>query len=225
MKKTSLLPTELEIILGSLLGDSHLRNNTSTIDFSHSHKQYEYLKWKHDKLNRITTNIWKTIIQNKYIRYDFKTSKKYKLDVKSISLLIWDKRNKKTVTRKWLNLLTPLSLAIWWLDDGSLTIHKGNRVGKLSTHCFSYEEHLIIQKYFEVIWDIKIDIRMEKNKYYFCRLNVTNLKKLITIIYPYVTQIPSMIYKIDFNYKNKKYIGDFEYVYNYIKNCINPRRD
>jgi len=217
MKKTSLLPSELEVILGGLLGDSCIRKNTYSIEFSHSNRQYEYLMWKHDLLNRISTNTWETIVQDKYIRFSFSTKQQYKNDMKSIYLLICDKTGNKKITRKWLNLLTPLSLAIWWMDDGCLSVHKRNRYGKLCTHCFSYEEHLIIQQYFKVIWDIKIDIKLEKRKYYFCRLNVENLKKLFSIIYKYILEVPLMIYKIDLNYKNEKYIGDFKNIYDEIK--------
>lgn len=38
-------------------------------------------------------------------------------------------KNKKKIKRAWLNHLTPLSLAIWWYDDGSLICH---------TWCFMY---------------------------------------------------------------------------------------
>jgi len=218
MKNTSLLSNQLEIILGGLLGDSSIRKNTNQINFGHSEKQFEYLSWKHNELKSISTNITKVLVDNKYIRYNFETLKKVSEEFKFISLLIFDKFGKKRVNRKWLNQLTPLSLAIWWMDDGCLSIHKGNRYGKLCTHCFSYEEHEIMKQYFKVKWDIDIQIKLEKNEYYFCRLNVENLKKLISIIYPYIILIPNMIYKIDLNYINNVNLGDFEVIYNIIKN-------
>ena len=106
------------------------------------------------------------------------------------------------------------------MDDGCLSIHKGNRYGKLCTECFTYEEHLIIQQYFKETWDINFDIKIEKNRYYFCRFNVENLKKLINIIYIYVTEVPSMIYKIDLNYKNNVDLKEFASTYHYIKSKI-----
>ncbi|MCK9330629.1 MAG: hypothetical protein M0Q94_12195 [Candidatus Cloacimonetes bacterium] len=220
MKKTSLLPYELEILLGGLLGDSHIRKDNNIIQFGHSDKQIEYLNWKHDKLSRISTEVWKIITKDNYIRYNFQTIQEYKNDMKSIKLLICDKEGNKKLSRKWLNLLSPLSLAIWWMDDGCLSIHKGNRYGKLCTHNFSYEENLIIQNYFKVVWDIKVDIKKEKDKYYFCRFNVENLKKLIFLIYPYVLEIPSMLYKINLNYKNSVDLGYFKEVYDVIINKI-----
>ena len=114
-----------------------------------------------------------------------------------------------------------MSLAIWWMDDGNLSILKGNRYGKLATECFNYEEHLLMQKYFKDKWDINVQIKLEKDKYYFLRFNSTELKKLISIIYKYVCEIPSMIYKIDLDYKYDSRIGkDFEDIYKYIKSKI-----
>lgn len=107
------------------------------------------------------------------------------------------------------------------MDDGNLANHKGNRWGKLSTNAFNYEEHLIMQKYFKEKWDIDVDIKQEKGKYYFLRFNVTGLQKLFKIIYSYVCMIPSMIYKIDLNYQKdvnlNHFVENFEDVYNYIK--------
>ena len=93
--------------------------------------------------------------------------------------------------------LDALGLAVWWMDDGNLSIYKGNRWGKLCTEYFNYEEHLLLQKYFKDKWNINVDIKLEKGKYYFLRFNVTALRQLIKIIYKYVCEIPSMIYKID----------------------------
>lgn len=220
MKKTSLLSQELEIILGGLLGDSHIRKDNYIVCFGQSEKQFEYLKWKHQKLKRISSDIYKTTIKDKYYRYNFETLPKYNKDIKTIFNMTSNVLHKKQVTRRWLNLLTPLSLAVWWMDKGYLSIHKGNRYGKLCTHNFSYKEHLIIKKYFKTVWDINVDIKTEKGKYYFCRLNIENLKKLISIIYPHVIEIPSMIYKIDLNYIDNVQMGEFQHIYNIIKNNV-----
>ena len=40
---------------------------------------------------------------------------------------------------------------------------------------------------------------------------------LINIIYKYVSEIPSMIYKIDLKYTNKGCIKDFNDIYQYIE--------
>jgi recombination protein RecA len=222
-KDIALSQEEISAILGGLLGDSSLRKKENNIVFKHSTKQREYINWKYNKLKNISGKITKHIDSNgfKYLTFNVLENKnKNMVHFYNIIRSLIYKKKEKGITRKYLNLLTPLSLAIWWMDDGCLSIHKGNRYGKLCTHCFTYEENLIIQKYFRTVWNIKIDVKLEKNKYYFCRINVYNLKKLIKIIYPYVLEVPSMIYKIDLNYKNNVNLGDFKDVYNEIKALI-----
>ena len=134
---------------------------------------------------------------------------------------LYSNDGRKKISMKILNELNPLGLAVWWMDDGYLCTHKCNRYGRLCTECFNYEENILIQQYFKKRWSIDVDIKNEKNKYYFIRLNVTALKKLIRIIYTYVVEVPSMIYKIDLDYTNQGCIKDFGDVYFYIKNIKN----
>lgn len=216
----SLSQFEKQIILGGLLGDAYFNKKANKIRFSQGEKQYEYLLWKKKVFLNNINGIYTRNYKEGYVGYYFEfTNKKHLHD----DLFEWLKSNlysregRKKISLKYLEELTPLGLAIWWLDDGHLSVHDGNRYGKWSTHCFNYEEHILLQKYFKKKWDIDMDIRMEKQKYYFLRFNVKNLRKLISIIYPYVIQIPSMIYKIDLNYTNLGVLKDFKPIYDEIK--------
>ena len=218
----SLSQDEVSVILGGLLGDSCYKRRDNVIVFSHSAKQKEYLSWKHDILSDISSDIrtrvvGKSIIADEElvnVSFSTKTNKKYHADYNSIRTLIFS-NGKKTVNRKWLNMLTPLSLAVWWMDDGCLSVHKKkdgaiSRFGKLSTNGFSYEEQKIMKDYFKTVWDIDVKITPEKGNY-FLRFTVPNLKKLFLIIYPFVMQVPDMIYKINMKYKLEKLSDDDEY--------------
>lgn len=216
-----------QIIYGGLLGDATLCKKINNIRFLQSTKQKEYLLWKYSFFN--VSDV--TSIQQHQLKYNgsnytnvsfsFKNpNQQYGDFYHKLRKQIYDKDNVKRINREYLDSLNPLGIAVWWMDDGSLSVHKGNRYGKLCTHCFTYEEHLIIQQYFKEMWDIDISIKVEKHKYYFCRLNVENLKKLITIIYKYVVKVPSMIYKIDLNYKNNVDLKEFKPIYDYIKSKI-----
>lgn len=213
--------SQKQIILGGLLGDSYFNYNKNFIRFSHSKKQYEYLLWKRSFFDTSDIRkINKREYKEGYIGYNFefvnKSSKHQEL-FNFINKNLYT-NNRKKISLKYLHELNELGLAIWWMDDGCLSVHKGNRYGKLCTHCFNYEENILIQKYFKNKWDINVDIKIEKNKYYFIRFNVVALKKLISLIYKYVAELPSMIYKIDLNYSKEGSIGDFKEVYFYIKN-------
>lgn len=227
-KNIPLSHNQLSVILGGLLGDSHYSKKDSTVIFSHSINQFEYLNWKYNILKDYSCDIKQRIVGKSIItgedlinvNFRLKKSSNTNSMLKHIGMLVLDD-GKKTVTRKWLNLLTPLSLAVWWMDDGCLSIHKESRYGKLCTHAFPIEQQEIMKKYFKTVWDIDVKITPEKHKYFFLRFTVPNLKKLFKIIAPYVIQIPDMIYKIDMNYHDDIYIGkDYESTYFMIKNAI-----
>lgn len=214
--------SQKQIILGGLLGDSSMCKNSIT--FSQCEKQYEYVRWKNKILcndeNKIkkTYNTWGN---KKYPRYYFYYSIHNETDLLCfIKKNLYSREGRKKISLKYLNELTPLGLAVWWMDDGNISLSKRDRYGKWSTHCFNYEEHILLKKYFKEKWDINVNIKQEKGKYYFLRLNVAELKKLIKIIYPYVLDVPNMSYKVDLNYKYDKRIGeDFQDIYYQIKSA------
>ena len=213
--------SQKQIILGGLLGDSSC-STKKIITFSQSEQQREYLIWKSKYFNKennikFTYNVWNN---KKYLRsyFYYYIKKEDELFFSFIRKNLYT-NNRKKISLKYLKELSPLALAVWWMDDGSLCLSKRNRYGRLSTECFNYEEHLLLKKYFKEKWDINVQIKLEKNKYYFLRLNVGDMKKLIKIIYKYVCEVPSMIYKIDLQYSYDRCIGeDFREIYNYIKN-------
>lgn len=220
----SLSLSQKQIIMGGLLGDAYYHRSNNSIRFVHSQKQYPYLQWKKSFFNENdVSKTYRRDYKEGYVGYSFEMYNRKHMYESFFNFIQKNcyKNTTKKISLKYLNELNALGLAVWWMDDGCLSIHKGNRYGKLCTHCFNYEENILIQKYFRDKWNIEVDIKEEKHRYYFIRLNVKALKKLISIIYKYVVEIPSMIYKIDLNYVNKKCIGDFGEVYYYIKNCKN----
>ena len=104
----------------------------------------------------------------------------------------------KTIPLKALNRLTPLAIAIWWMDDGSLC--KKVRNGKvhawelyLNTY-LSKEENQIIIDYFQNKWNVKWNLNLSKGKYRL-RCSTREGRKFLTIIRPIVSQIKCMQYK------------------------------
>ena len=213
--------SQKQIILGGLLGDASFYKEKKYISFSQSEKQLNYIKWKYSMFyndEKHLHSVYNTWNNQRYLRYYFY----YYLNSNNalysfINKNLYSNEGRKKISLKYLNELTPLGLAIWWMDDGCMCLSKRNRYGKLSTHCFNYEEHILLQKYFKEKWNINVAIKQEK-ECYFLRFNVEDLKKLIKIIYPYVTQVDGMSYKIDLNYKYEKCIeDDFKDIYYYIK--------
>ena len=202
-----------EIILGSLLGDGSLRIHKSyknaRFSFRHSVNQKEYFFWKAGQLKEISgeSSIWRQKADGfggEKLRYQ-------SLALESLTELyrLTHKGNQLIIRRKWLNELTPLSLAIWWLDDGSL-IGNGKR-GVICTDPFSLKDQKTLARYFLKVWGVKTAIgkisrRSNGKRVEYYRLWIRSseeLKKLLRIILPEL-KIPSMLPKIILLYKNSK---------------------
>src|SRR3989344_6831389 len=149
-----------EIIFGSLLGDGSLKIHKSyknaRFSFRHSVHQKDYFFWKKEQLKEISgkSNFWRQKpdgLGGEKLRYQSTASESltelYKLT---------HERNQFVIRRKWLNKLTPLSLAIWWLDDGSL-ISNGKR-GVFCTDSFSLEAQKLLSRYLFKVWNVKVAI-------------------------------------------------------------------
>ncbi|PIS22462.1 hypothetical protein COT50_01790 [candidate division WWE3 bacterium CG08_land_8_20_14_0_20_41_10] len=199
-----------EIILGSLLGDGSLKIHqnyvTPRFSFRHSIKQTSYFKWKVSKLTEISTekNVW---LQKPDGFGGAKLRYQSRADSRLTNLFsLVSKGDKKVVTRKWLNQLSPLSLAVWWMDDGSLI--GGGRDGVFCTDSFSKGQVEIIRKYLKVVWGLDTsigEIKRSNNRHFF-RLyirSVEQLKNFFRLIIPHI-KVQEMLYKVCIKYKDRE---------------------
>ncbi len=214
MKQSPLSNQCIEVMLGTLLGDSSLTiqegYKTPRLAFRHSTIQESYFLWKTTALKEIASDkcYW---MQGDQVNRDGMGVSKLRFQSKALNDLLpihtlITKRGKKQVTRKWLNKLTPLSLAIWWCDDGSLI--SNTRKGVLCTDGYSYEELKIIQKYFRVVWGIETKISTtsksnlgDKRYYRLYFFSAMELEKFLKVIVPYVP-VKEMLYKVLMLYKD-----------------------
>ncbi len=180
-----------QIILGSLLGDAGINKDKRYEGYEfaerHSLKQTSYLAWKNGYLY-FNFKIYK---ENNLctLRKNNKTFKKYRE--------LFYPNGKKIVTKEILEKLTPLSIAIWYMDDGDY-VYKSDSM-RLATHSFKLEGNKIIRDWFKEKLDIGVKIRRaydkrKKKEYFYIELNNNNGKKLISIIKDHI--IDSMTYKI-----------------------------
>ena len=97
--------------------------------------------------------------------------------------------------------MTPISLAIWWLDDGSIIAN--GRKGVICTDGFDKESVKILARYLQVVWRIKTKPAIitrprngKRQEYWRLWLRSTSeLKKLLQIILPYI-QVEEMLPKV-----------------------------
>jgi len=127
-------------------------------------------------------------------------------------------RPKKQLNKGILESLTPLGLALWYMDDGHLSIHHNvvrysadssrttsersvsSRPLIMNTHSFTKEENEVICSWLKSRWSI--DSQVKHSKGFFIYMNTNNARKFVDIVRPYVLAVPSMHYKLNFKYKN-----------------------
>lgn len=126
--------------LSMVIGDGHL-DKYGNLNILHSDKQLEYLEWKRNLLKKLgykVSPIKQKINNKKYIAYYFSVgSSKY---TKLYRKILY--QPKKTITPKILKKFGPLELAIWYMDDGSLTKLKNKETGKIRGSLLRISTHL-----------------------------------------------------------------------------------
>ncbi len=214
MVKTSFLSDQCkEIILGSLLGDGSLKIHkpykNARFSFRHSIHQKEYFFWKTRQLKEISgeSNIW----QQKADGFGGEKLRYQSIALESLTELyrLTHKNNRLIIKRKWLNQLTPLSLAVWWLDDGSII--SNGRKGVFCTDPFPLEEQMLLARYLLKVWGVKVAIgkiarerNNERKEYYRLWIRSSEmLKKFLRIILPYA-QTASILPKVLILYKDSQ---------------------
>lgn len=197
----------LFILFGSLLGDGHLEKRKEGIRwiFEQSHKNVEYLMTFHKYLATRGYCNPKIPKLNKRIRKGGKIIFHYKINSYTFNNFFWfydlfykwDDINKKFIKIIPLNIeyyLSPLTLAIWFMDDGS----KANFSFKIATNCFTYKEleflSGILLKKFNIFTSIH---KGGKGKGYILYIKKESKKTFINIIKPYM--VKSMYYKLNDN--------------------------
>ena len=213
-KNTSFLSDQCKkIVLGSILGDGSLKiqkpYKNARFSFRHSVQQQEYFFWKVNQLKEISGEKcwWKQApngLGGEMLRYQ-------SLALEDLTELyrLTHEHNELVIRRRWLNQMSPASLAIWWLDDGSL-IGNGKR-GVICTDPFPLKMQQILAQYLLKVWGVKTAIAKItrerdgiKREYYRLWIRSSEeLKKFLRIILPEVP-VAEMLPKVLILYKDSQ---------------------
>ena len=198
--KDKLTKKQKEFIFGTLLGDGSLylcgRHKNARLKIEHTRKDRKYVEFKHSIIkNFVTGKIMDNVVFNKRVKKHYLTSLFITTTHPEFTKFhkLFYKKSKKIVNKEILEKISPFGLAFWVMDDGCYS--KTARNICLYTMGFSYDEHLLIQKWFKAKYKIypKTSYHKQSGKYYM-RFNTIDSQKLVSIIKPYI--IPSMIRKI-----------------------------
>ena len=202
-----------EVVLGGLLGDGSLRIHhpyrNARYSFRHSIAQQDYFFWKVKLLEEVSsTACWwrqeKNGLGGVMLRYQ-----SVALPALTELYRLTHEGNKLTIRRRWLNRLSPLSLAIWWLDDGSIVTN--GRRGVFCTDPFPEAEVKLLQRYLLVVWNIRTTVGkisrirdgIERSYFRLWIRSSEELIKLFRIILPFV-KAPSMLPKVMLLYRDSE---------------------
>lgn len=212
--KTKITKESRNLLIGLLIGDGTISNN-NVFKLAHSKEQKDYLEWKLKQLkdSGIKNNGLKTYISSKGYN---KGKEVYYTQLNIIPFIkvlrrVVYKPFKKLGNRKLLNRLSAREIAIWYMDDGHINYRKTkNKVHgfyiKIAT-CLPKEELQIIIDYFKEVWNIHFYMFHEgkkENSYSLCCGTKEGIK-FIDVVKPYVEQVPSMRYKIEYDLSQRKH--------------------
>lgn len=213
--KTKFNKESRNLLIGLLLGDGTISNNF-VFKIAHCEAQKDYLEWKIKQLKEhgIRNNGIKSYIKTKGFNHGvpvYYTQLNIVPFIKVLRRVVY--KDKKIIgNRKLLNRLSPLEIAIWYMDDGHINIRRskdGKIHGfyiKIST-CEPKDEVQTIIDYFKEQWNINFYMFHEgkhKDSYSLCCGTKEGLK-FIDLVKPYVEQVPSMKYKIQFDLSQRKH--------------------
>lgn len=143
---SSISKQQKSIITGTLLGDGYIykdRYGGCRLEIKHSDKQRDYVLWLHEALKSMCPGEPKQRKDNQQWKFNTESND----DMKKFRKLFYPK-DKKVVPSNISGILTdPLSLAIWYMDDGSLDFRpKSHYAFSLKTNSFTVEECSLLTK-------------------------------------------------------------------------------
>ena len=187
----SLTQLQKSIVIGTILGDDHLRKakgrNDALLEINHSAKAKDYVDWKYSILKNISKSPPKIRENNRLrIAYCFTTCQHKELT--KFYKMFYVGKKKRIPNIK----LDPIMLAVWFMDDGSRC---RDRDVYLNTQQFGYSDQMKLVK---MLYKIGLRAKTNKDKvYYRLRFLKADILKLNKLIARYI--VPSMRYKLSYD--------------------------
>ena len=186
-----------EVINGCLLGDGRLEcrseKGSARLRIHHGWRQKDLAFWKYKILKNLVATPPRKIIswKNPRDKKDYYSWYFHTLTLKEFKEFyrnFFPDGNKK-LPKDIFQILTPVSLAVWIMDDGCLD--KESII--LNTQNFSFAENKILQKIFKKKFNLNSGINKDRGNWRL-RFIRKDFRKLQNLIKSYI--IPLMRYKI-----------------------------
>jgi hypothetical protein len=97
----------------------------------------------------------------------------------------------KIIPANIADYLTPLALAIWFMDEGSVS----RNAARIATNCFTYNELLFLCKVLQDLYNISASVQSAgPGKGFIIYISTYSMPTFIQLIKPYM--LSSMLYKL-----------------------------
>jgi DNA-binding transcriptional regulator WhiA len=182
------------VLLGTLLGDGSLkrRGNFYRLHIKHSYKQISLVRYKREVFSNITNMPTRVFFQRVKDK-DYKFCEFVTLTHPEFSEYrkLFYKDKKKVISQKLKQLLkSPLSLAMWFMDDGCAEYAGVS----FNTQCFSLKEVGFLSYILKENFGLDSTIRKNKNGW-IIYIPKNNLNKFTNTIKKYL--LPDFLYKLE----------------------------
>jgi hypothetical protein len=185
----SLTQTQKSLVIGTILGDGYVRiiprRKNAFLEVNHSITQRSYVDWKYRMLQSIVKSGPKSRNGNgNRIAYRFFTQ----CIPEITNLFLYFYKEKRKMIPNDL-VVDPLSLAVWFMDDGS---RSGGSL-YLNTQQFSMQDQKTLQGILLNQFGIHSGLNRDK-EYWRIRVVSADAQKFCSIVRPHI--VPSMEYKL-----------------------------
>ena len=200
-KKTlKLNDLQKEVLIGLLMGDGHLESRDGRIyrlKIEHSYLQKEYVDWLYNIFREWVLTPPQEKIQTlgrvQYKKFWFSTVSHGAFRFYGQQFYRENKKILPQLIHKWLS---PLVMAVWFMDDGSIKSNR-HRALILNTQSFSVQELQRLIKVLKEKYGVEMKLRKQSRKsieiYQLITVGDT-VEKFVQVIGQYT--LPSMRYKL-----------------------------
>ena len=177
----SLTEIQKQVLVGTLLGDGGLRykGNNCRLHIKHSYNQVKFVEYKRQIYSSITSmslHVFSQKVHEKSYRFVEFVTRTHPELTEFYRLFYPD--GKKRVPQNISTLLyDPLSLAVWFMDDGSAEYAGAS----LQTHSFTKQDVQLLMKTLKNNFNLDVSRRLNKGNWivYFPKKSMPRLQRLI----------------------------------------------
>lgn len=191
-----------EVINGMILGDARIEcrskgirvfPKTARLRVHQGENQKDYLNWKYQVLHEFVLQEPKRIICGRNYQ---QTKNYYSWYFHTVTTEFFGKLYQqfylngcKIIPKDILSILTPLSFAVWYMDDGCFS--QGTAI--LNTQNFSFNEQKILQNSLKEKFNLETTINKDRKRWRL-RVRKESFSRFCDLVEDYI--VPSLRYKI-----------------------------